>query len=1255
MELGDLAKKPAARSPVSNAVSKAVDQSADTFEILEGLEGVRHNPSMYLGNLGSDMAYRKVKEVVDNCFDEAMAGRNSYIEVVMDLDNNWYVVADKAGGIPIEMKVLKDGSKLSILTAAYTRLHAGGKFNDKAYKVSAGCFVGDTKVYTLDGKSPTFKELYDRWQYDRTPIPCLSLDPKTNQVKVSNIYHVQLSKYVDRLVVVTLDDGTKIKSTIDHPYYTSDGKKVKAANLKAGTSLNAVHFREDKDGYVESSRLKMQTGSSRLHRFVSKEKGENIQGVHVHHIDEDIKNNAPDNLVAKTPYDHYREHPNHLRIWKRYLKRSGSEKAQMLRAMNVDEDVQISQQVGKIRRVGMRCLLETSELNCDVFTKYRMKGCASWRKAVSYFGNADSLKDFINYEYQLWQDDENKGSYLRELSFVMYALDGYVLTNDHTPDMKARRDMGHVSKVSKHMRGVSMLAFEKARKLHGSSCCLTASRLDTLYGWDNVVQFIQTGTIPSLSTSFKDDDIERAVLACSDRRANVHRTAGLRTILEIVEAGETLNAETFNSRTKHGCAKFEMFAKLLELRFGVARKRTAFIEYAQLLSGKVMREAEEQYGRSAIQNVLSSVHKLLKAGYTFNKSNYINYRQTVLGVKSAPSYDRVVMIAKRLGCTGRGGLVDLARAYNHSVVSVEIEDCEPTAVYGISVENEHNYLLDAGVFVGNTHGVGVAAVNAVSDSLQVWTCRSNILYTQKFKKGEIEGPSNPVKVKAYSPEVKNYLAESKYGTVVMFQPDQTVISEDALRDKRKQAKVLRVAQPEVGRVATWLRTMADLNPKLKIVLTVIRGKKRKTKTYYNDKDLNYYIKNKVDEYDLGTFGKPLVFKTDFTTVAVQWTEYESDDRFESYVNNSPTSDGGTHVRGFLDALATAVKPYETASDRKVTKGAARKVQVAQYKKEDLLTGLVGAFDWRMHGAAYTSQVKDKLASNVTQEVYDIMLPVFVSYFEANTSVPKKLLTRARELNKGREALAKTVRSLADAKKSGRGATLPGILSQSETKNPEERELYSVEGDSAAGSGKNARNPFYQEIFKCKGKPVNAMNLPLDRVLDNETIQGLIISLGLDLNSLDVKAPHPKFECKNLRIGKLMLLSDADVDGYHINTLILTFLFKYVPDIFKQGRVFVVNAPLFNVIHKGVHYGAMTREEVLAIAPKTVKPNEVQRAKGWGEVSEELLSIIAFDPKYRKLIKINPLANKEHEEWFIGITSDDRVAKRKMLGIEEQVI
>lgn len=692
VELGDLAKKPTARTPVSRAVTKAVEQSTETFEILEGLEGVRHNPSMYLGNLGADMAYRKVKEVVDNCFDEAMAGRNNYIEVVMDLDNNWYVIADKAGGIPVEMKTLKDGSRLSILTAAYTRLHAGGKFNDKAYKVSTG-----------------------------------------------------------------------------------------------------------------------------------------------------------------------------------------------------------------------------------------------------------------------------------------------------------------------------------------------------------------------------------------------------------------------------------------------------------------------------------------------------------------------------------------------------------------------------------THGVGVAAVNAVSDSLQVWTSRSNILYTQKFIKGEIDGPSNPVKVRTYPPEVKAYLADTKYGTVVMFQPDQSVISEDALRDKKKQVKNLRVAQPEVGRVATWLRTMADLNPKLKIVLTVIRGKKRKTKTYYNDKDLNYYIKSKIDEYDLGTFGKPLVLKTDYTTVAVQWTEYESDDRFESYVNNSPTADGGTHVRGFLDALATAIKPFETASDRKASKNTTRKVQVAQYKKEDLLTGLVGAFDWRMHGAAYTSQVKDKLASNVTQEVYDIMLPVFVAYFEANKSVPKTLLTRARELNKGREALAKTVRSLADAKKSGRGATLPGILSQCDSKNPEERELYSVEGDSAAGTAKKARNIKYQEIFKCKGKPVNAMNLSLDRVLANETIQGLIISLGLDLNSLDVKAQHPKFECKNLRVGKLMLLSDADVDGYHINTLILTFLFKYVPDIFKQGRVFVVNAPLYNVIHKGVHYGGNTLEEVFEKAPKGVKQNEIQRAKGWGEVSVDLLSRIAFNPDVRDLIKIEPLDNKDQEKWFRGITSDDRVAKRKMLGIEEQVV
>jgi DNA gyrase subunit B len=561
--------------------------------------------------------------------------------------------------------------------------------------------------------------------------------------------------------------------------------------------------------------------------------------------------------------------------------------------------------------------------------------------------------------------------------------------------------------------------------------------------------------------------------------------------------------------------------------------------------------------------------------------------------------------------------------------------------------NDSAYKVSAG-----THGTGAACVQAASDSLQVWTSRSNKVWTQSFSKGRVVGSATPIQARNYG-DAKPYLKESKYGTVVMFTPDQTVISEDAMRDKSKQKKVLRVAQPDINRVAMWLKTMADLNPKLKIVLTVIRGKKAKTKTYLNPNGLDAYVKSKIEDYDLGTFGKPLIFKTDYITLAAQWTEYESDDRFETFVNNSPTSDGGTHVKGMLDALADAIKPYETASDRKQSKTTTRKVAVAQYKREDLLTGLVGAFDWRMHGAAYSSQIKDKLVSNVTKEVYDVMLPVFTEYFTANKSVPKTLLTRARELNKGREALAKTVKALAETKKSGRGAILPGILAASQTKNPLERELFSVEGDSASGTAKDARDPHYQEVFKCKGKPVNAMTQSLDRVLNNETIQGFIISAGLDLKSLDVKATHPKFDCKDLRVGKILLMSDADDDGYHINVLILSFIAKYAPALIDMGIVYIVDAPLYNLIHGGKHYGGMTREEVLAKIPKGARASAIQRAKGWGEVSPDLMEIIGFNPETRKLIQVKPFENKEHERWFIGITSDDRVAKRKMLGIEEQ--
>ena len=569
-----------------------------------------------------------------------------------------------------------------------------------------------------------------------------------------------------------------------------------------------------------------------------------------------------------------------------------------------------------------------------------------------------------------------------------------------------------------------------------------------------------------------------------------------------------------------------------------------------------------------------------------------------------------------------------------------------TRVHAGGKFNDKSYKVSAG-----THGVGVAALNAVSEKLQVWTRRSGVLYTQSFAKGEIVGSETPTKVKAIPPETAKYLVDDQkvYGTVIHYVLDQSVVSADAMRDKRKQAKNLTVAQPDPKKVATWLATMADLNPGLKIRLTLIRGKKTINREYLNKDTLEAYVKKLVAKSELGSFGKPLVFKTDYITVACQWTTHELDDRFETFVNNSPTADGGTHVRGFLDALADSIRPYEGANDRKAAKGSGRKT--AQYDRKDLLTGLLGAFDWRMHGAQYSSQVKDKLTSNVTQEVYTALKPVFDEYFASNKTVAKTILMRARELNKGREALAKTMRSLGDAKRAGSGS-LPAELTQSKCKDPTKVELYTVEGDSASGSCKDARNPDYQEIFKCKGKPVNALTATIDKVLGNAVIQGLIASIGLDLKTLDVKEASPKFDCTKLRIGKLLLCSDADHDGFHINALILAFIYRFAPDMFKRGMIYIVDAPLYNVIYKGKHYGAPTLNEVLEKTPKGVTASMVQRAKGWGEVSPELLSIIAFDPNVRKLIKLDPFESVESERWFRRLVGDDASARRQLLGMSE---
>lgn len=557
--------------------------------------------------------------------------------------------------------------------------------------------------------------------------------------------------------------------------------------------------------------------------------------------------------------------------------------------------------------------------------------------------------------------------------------------------------------------------------------------------------------------------------------------------------------------------------------------------------------------------------------------------------------------------------------------------------------NDKAYKTSAG-----THGIGMSAVNAVSERMRVWTTYNGKLATQTYGKGEIVSKGDhPIIVKAVDKDVMGHLKDKlkKYGTIVAIELDQTVVSEDSKAGKIP--KSFKVATPDAKEVGSWLNNVAQLNPGLEIRFATINKGKRKDETYLNKKDLAFVPKNMCDLRELTPQGKAFVFKNDNITCALVWSDHTDADNFLTFVNTSPTVDGGWHVTGFTSALTKAVKKHVP---EKAVKGKKGKSQ--GYTGSDLLIGLTGMFDWRMHGAAYTSQVKDKLSSRVDKEVEEILFPAFDEYFKANPKVAKDIIKRALIMNKGREELAAVVKSMADVKKKGKG-TLPIKLAQARDCKPWERELYVVEGDSAKGPSVDARDTYYQEVLAAGGKPLNALKAPIAKIITHKDISNFLIAMGADIKTLDPKDERPKLSTEKLRVKCVMLLVDPDPDGGHIAVLYLAVLYRLLPDMFREGRVFCVQAPLYAALgSKGEMYGGMTFAECRAQAPKSIKDQDIVRIKGWGEVGPEYIGPIAFDPKYRKLIRINPFASAADEQWFRAVVSEDAVNRRKLLGLED---
>ena len=521
-----------------------------------------------------------------------------------------------------------------------------------------------------------------------------------------------------------------------------------------------------------------------------------------------------------------------------------------------------------------------------------------------------------------------------------------------------------------------------------------------------------------------------------------------------------------------------------------------------------------------------------------------------------------------------------------------------------------------------THGVGAAGVNAVSTSFEVWTFRERTWYYQKFSCGkavtELKKEKPPVRVTKLMPY------KPTNGSIVLFSVDQTVVS----TDKGKTP-----ARLDVPYTANWMKSFAQLNPGLEITFSC----NGKSKTFLNKGDISTLIKSRVAALELTATGRMFVMQTDDISCALQWSSYIEDDGLETYVCSGRTRDDGEHEVGFRNALTAALTPY--------------KKKTQKFAPKDAYSGLIGILDYKMHGAEYNGQTKDRLTSNVSKQVEALLAPELKKFFEKNKTVARAIIRRAMDVKASKEAFKKTLTAIAEAKKKSK-SSLPAALISAPKCTTGARELYLVEGDSAAGTGKNARDSKYQELMKLDGKIMNVAKQKLHKILESDKIINILTAIGYNFDihrkaeeGADAKGdPYSK-----LRVGKVILLPDADEDGHHIRVLLLTLLWRLMPRLYEDGLVYVVEAPLFSAFYKNKRYFGDTFQDVRKQLPKAASSNLISRAKGWGEISPQMLEYVAFNPSTRTVLQVTPPKGKELQ-YFEHLVGSETAARKELLGL-----
>ena len=486
---------------------------------------------------------------------------------------------------------------------------------------------------------------------------------------------------------------------------------------------------------------------------------------------------------------------------------------------------------------------------------------------------------------------------------------------------------------------------------------------------------------------------------------------------------------------------------------------------------------------------------------------------------------------------------------------------------------------------GGLHGVGASVVNALSTWLEVTIYHEGKIYRQRYERGKT----------IYKLKVIGDCDSEKTGTMVTFHPDPEIFEETVF---------------DFHTLKHRFREIAFLTKGLKIIAKDNRGEEPKETVFHYEGGIREFVQY-LNKSTTALYEEILYFEGTKDGVMVEVAMQHNDSYTENtygFVNNITTPEGGTHVVGFRNALTKTFNEY--ARKNKLLKDSD-----ANLSGEDIREGLTAIISVKIEEPQFEGQTKQKLGNSEARGAVDnIVANQLEIYLEQNPAVAKIIIEKSVLSQRARDA-ARKARDLTRRKTALEGMSLPGKLADCMDKDPSKCEIYIVEGDSAGGSAKTARSRATQAILPLRGKILNVEKARLDRIYANAEIKAMITAFGTGI--------HEDFDISKLRYNKIIIMTDADVDGAHIATLLLTFLYRFMPELIKQGHVYLAKPPLFKIERNKKVYYAYSEKEQDEILNEIGRDgnNRIQRYKGLGEMDAEQLWETTMDPERRILLKV----------------------------------